>query len=176
MSVRYIPDILNGTGAAANFPTTAEFGDYYRLWSRPKTLDMGNFSNEKTRIYPLLQTIRSTHDLQGVPYTYVNTFGNRSGVIDNERIRAHVIIRMQFLEFSYSNNKVEIQRIGSLDLYEYEYETDVDTCNKYHFDIEFDNERIGMVNHLQHLQAVLTKRNTQKTLNGTHMKFFALFL
>ena len=143
MSVRYIPDILNGTGAAANFPTTAEFGDYYRLWSRPKTLDMGNFSNEKTRIYPFLQTIRSTHNLQGVPYDLPGEY-ERAG---DERIRVQVIIRMQFLEFSYSNGKVEINRIGSLDLYEYEYETDIDTCNQY--DFEFHTDLIGIVNHLQ---------------------------
>ena len=33
-----------------------------------------------------------------------------------------------------------------------------------------------MVGKSNQLQAVLTKRNTQKTLNGTHMEFFALFL
>ena len=124
MSVRYIPDILNGTGAAASFPTKAEFGDDYRLWSRPFPLDMGNFSNVKSRIYPFLQTIWSTHDLP-----------------DNERTRVHVIIRMQFLEFSYSNEKVEIKRIGSLDLYEYEYETD------FYFENAHYTDTIGMVNY-----------------------------
>jgi len=98
----------------------------------PKTLDTGNFSNEKKRIYPLLQTIRSTHDLP-----------------DNGLCRVHVIIKMQFLEFSYSN-KVEIKVIGSLVLYEYEYEHDIGETNKYENMYEWgDTDTIGMVNHLR---------------------------
>ena len=118
LSARYIPDILNGTGAAARFSIKAELGDYHSLWIRPKTLDRGNFSNEKSRIYPLLQKIWSSPD--------------------NEGNRLHVIIKMQLLELSYSNEKVEINKIGSLVLHE--YETNVE-AQAHHC--------IGMVNHLQ---------------------------
>ena len=131
MCVRYIPDILNGTGAAASFSTEAEFGDDYRLWSRPKTVDKGNFSNQKSRIYPLVQTIRSRHDLP-----------------DNQRARIHVVIKMQLLKFSYSNEKVEINRIGSLFLHEYEYEASTDsTYRSYDYMYEYSDDTIGKVNH-----------------------------
>jgi len=137
LCVRYIPDILNGTSVEAIFPAKAEFGDDSRLWSQPKILDKGNFSNAKIRIYPLLQTLRSTHVLP-----------------DNALCRVHVIIKMQFLEFSYSNEKVEIKRIGSLDLYEYEYEHDIDEIERYENSYENTTygdeiDTIGTVNHLQ---------------------------
>ena len=48
---------------------------------------------------------------------------------------------MQFLEFSYSNEKVEINEIGSLVLLE--YETVVDDTEDAHAN------SIGVVNHLQ---------------------------
>jgi len=131
LSVRYIPDILNGVELEHtkwNFPTTAEFGDDYILWSLPKTLDKGNFSNEKSRIYPLLQTIRSKHDLP-----------------DNVRTLVHVTIKMQFLEFSYSN-KVEIKIIGSLVLYEYEYEADIEADP---YENHYETDTIGIVIHFQ---------------------------
>ena len=135
LCVRYIPDILNGTGVEASFPTKAEFGDDVRLWSQPQTLDKGNFSNSKKRIYPLLQTIRSTHSLP-----------------DDFEAWVHVIIKMQFLEISYSNEKVEIKRIGSLDLHEYEYEIDIDEINAIEFMYECKEiDTIGIVNHLHGL-------------------------
>ena len=94
---------------------------------------MGNFSNAKSRVYPLLQTIRSTHDLPG-----------------HERTRVHVIIKMQFLEFSYSN-EVEIKRLGSLVLYEYDYEIHTGEIKKYE-DMYREKKRrktdtIGIVNY-----------------------------
>ena len=94
---------------------------------------MGNFSNAKSRVYPLLQTIRSMHNLAG-----------------HERTRVHVIIKMQFLEFSYSN-EVEIKRLGSLVLYEYDYEIHTGEIKKYE-DMYREKKRrktdtIGTVNH-----------------------------
>jgi len=95
---------------------------------------MGNFSNAKIRVYPLLQTIRSTHNLPG-----------------HERTRVHVIIKMQFLELSYSN-EVEIKRLGSLVLYEYDYKINTDEINEYE-DMYRGKKKsrktdtIGIVNH-----------------------------
>jgi len=136
--VRYIPDILTGTGAAASFRTKAEFGYPYRLvLNIPKILDKGNFSNGKSRIYPIVQTIRSPRDLR-----------------DNARTWVDVIVKMQFLELSYSNGKVEIKRIGSLVLYEYEtyFEADEDDFNDKD---ELNADILLMVNHLLYFSVKL---------------------
>jgi len=141
LSVRYIPDILTGTDDAASFSTVAEFGNQCNI---PIVLDKGNFSNEKSRIFPVLQTIWPEIDYSG-------------------RTRVDVIIKMHFLEISYSNGKVEIKRIGSLVLYEYETYIDPETYLE-HPKNNVCTDIIGMVNHLrQTLPCIVWKLIKLKT-------------
>jgi len=96
-------------------------------------LDKGNFSNEKSRIYPLVQTIRSTMDW-------------------SERTRVDVIIKMHFLEISYSNGRVKIKQIGSLVVYEYETYIDAETYFVF-------TDITGMVNHLRQTMPCIVSNN-----------------
>ena len=129
MYVRYIPDILTGTRDAASF-SGADLANY---WNLPMPLDKGNFSNEKSRIYPLVQTIRSTMDW-------------------SERTRVDVIIKMHFLEISYSNGRVKIKQIGSLVVYEYETYIDAETYFVF-------TDITGMVNHLRQTMPCIVSNN-----------------